>query len=186
MWYELLLLTMLLLPFFYYLVIKKKTWKQTKHELFPKSQGYRKEIIGALALTSALILGFYVIATGMALFETTTSTQVNDLNKVSDSIGADLSFSPLLFFVTLIVVLFLEEFFFRAFLTQKIGIVLSTIFFTIAHLGYGSIAEIIGVFFLGLILAYWYKKKKSLIQNYIGHLLYDLFAVAMYVLFNFK
>ncbi|MDD3084112.1 MAG: CPBP family glutamic-type intramembrane protease, partial [Candidatus ainarchaeum sp.] len=77
---------------------------------------------------------------------------------------------------------FAEEFFFRAFLVKKIGILFSTIIFTFFHLGYESLTQTIGVFFLGLILAYWFKKNNSIIQNYFGHLIYNLIAIILYVI----
>jgi membrane protease YdiL (CAAX protease family) len=61
------------------------------------------------------------------------------------------------------------------------GMVPSNLVFTLLHIGYGSTAELIGVFVLGMILAYWYKRNNSLLQNYLGHLLYDFFAILFYL-----
>ncbi len=163
--------------------------KAIEKELLPKSQGLKKEVIGALALGGALILGYFVLIAAISITEETThffgenEVVINDLEKVSEIIMRELTSNPENFLLVLVIVLFIEEFFFRAFLTTKIGIIPSTILFTIAHFGYGSIAEIIGAFFLGLILAYWFKRNNSIIQNYFGHLIYDIFAIMLYFIF---
>lgn len=164
--------------------------KSIEKELFPKSQGLKKEVIGSLALAGALIIGFFALIMIMSITEQITTSlsgekiEINDLEKVSEIVMNNFFSNPQSFLIILVIVVFIEEFFFRAFLTTKIGIIPSTIFFTIAHYGYGSIAEIIGVFFLGLILAYWFKKNKSIIQNYFGHLLYNIFAISLYFIFG--
>jgi membrane protease YdiL (CAAX protease family) len=166
---------MLVLPLFWLRVIKKYTWKQIRTELFPKYQGAKKEIIGSFALFSALFLGFILITGFVDLIG------VNDLDKVSQSLTDSTSNGATEFVITLVIVLFLEEFFFRAFLLKRMGMVPSNLVFTLLHIGYGSTAELIGVFVLGMILAYWYKRNNSLLQNYLGHLLYDFFAILFYL-----
>ena len=182
MLYELLLVLMVLLPLLWLRFVEKKKWKKVMKNLIPKYQGHKKEIVGTLALFSALLLAFVVITACITTIEIASGTQINDLDKVSGIVQEDFVGAPWLFALTLIVMLFIEEFFFRAFLVPRIGMILPTILFTIAHLGYGSWMEILGVFLLGLVLAYWFKKKKSLFQNYFGHLLYDILAVALYLL----
>ena len=57
---------------------------------------------------------------------------------------AEITYNLGLFLFTLIVVVFIEEFFFRAFLIPRAGMIPATLIFTFFHYGYGSIAEIIG------------------------------------------
>jgi membrane protease YdiL (CAAX protease family) len=71
-----------------------------------------------------------------------------------------------------------EEFFFRAFLSNKIGIIPSSIIFGIFHFAYGSVVEIVGAFLIGLILAIAYKRSGSIIPSIAIHLIYNLIAVA--------
>ncbi|MDD3177981.1 MAG: CPBP family intramembrane metalloprotease [Candidatus ainarchaeum sp.] len=100
----------------------------------------------------------------------------NDLHLVGDII---ISF-PIFYIIYLFVIrVFLEEWFFRAFLTKKTGIVISSLIFGFAHFSYGSIFEIIGAFLLGLLLSYNYKKNKNIFPNYIAHLLYNFTAYAL-------
>ncbi len=173
----LLLALMIIFPFFWLRVIKKNTWKEVHEILFSKFLGVKKEAIGSLGLFVALLIGFFLIIGLVNILG------VNDLEKVDQVIKSSIQSGAIIYFITLLPILFVEEFFFRAFLVSRIGVIPSTLLFTLAHLGYGSIAEIIGVFALGLILAYWFKKNKSLVQNYFGHVLYDLFAIVMYLVF---
>jgi membrane protease YdiL (CAAX protease family) len=70
-----------------------------------------------------------------------------------------------------------EEFFFRAFLTDKIGIIPSSIIFGVFHFAYGSVVEIVGAFLIGIILATAYKRSGSIIPSIAIHLIYNLIAV---------
>ena len=180
--YVIFLLALFLIPLFYLRVIKEKSWKEIRADMFPKSKGAKREIVGSLALFGALLIGFLIVASAISVTESFTNTAINDLGKVGTAINEDLGSGIIFFGITLIVAVFLEEFFFRAFLVPRTGPIISTLIFTFFHLGYGSIAETIGVFCLGLILAYWYRKNNSLIQNYVGHFLYDLFAILLYAL----
>jgi uncharacterized protein len=169
-------------PLFYLRVVKDKSWEEIKARLIPKYQGHRKEIIGSFALFGALLIGFVLVAGTLGFIEDTTGTEINDLDKVESVIIEEFASNAILFIGLLIIMLFAEEFFFRSFLVPRIGMILSTVIFTALHAGYGSIAELIGVFFLGLILAYWFKRNKSLLQNYMGHVLYDILAIALYLI----
>ena len=179
-----LLITILfvLIPINWVTYFKKKNLREALVELLPKPQTLKKEVLGSLALFGTLFIGFIIIANVIAIVDETTGIPINDLEKVNNVVDAEMQFSLILFLVTIIVVVFIEEFFFRAFLVPRAGMIPATLIFTFFHYGYGSIAEIIGVFFLGLILAYWFKKKKSIIQNYFGHLFYNLLAIVFYIL----
>jgi uncharacterized protein len=171
-----LFLTMLILPIFYYRTIKEQSFKKIKEDLLGKWQGNKKEIIGGLALFGALLLGFVFLTIIINIIG------FNDLELVEEVINESLSENVLLFVITVFFIVFAEEFFFRAFLVKRTGIWISTLLFTLAHIGYGSFAQLFGVFFLGLILAYWYKKNNSLFQNFLAHLLYNMFAIIIYLI----
>ncbi len=190
MFYLLLISLLILVPILYLKYFKKMNNKKIETELLPKNKSLKKEIIGSVALFSALFLGFIVIATAISVIDFVLEQnglgqyKLNDLEKVGDVISQELESGVINYLMLLVVVLFAEEFFFRAFLQPRLGIFVSTIIFTIAHIGYDSIAQLIGVFFLGLVLAYWFKRNKSIIQNYFGHLLYDLVAIMIYFFFG--
>lgn len=190
MFYLLLISLLILIPILYLKFVKKYSNKKIEQELLPKSQGLKKEIVGSFALFGALFIGFILIATTINVIDITLEQngidfiRLNDLEKVGEVVGENLNRGVENYLLLLVVVLFVEEFFFRAFLQPRIGIFFSTALFTIAHLGYDSIGQTIGVFFLGLVLAYWFKKNKSIIQNYFGHLIYDLVAIMIYYFFR--
>ncbi len=72
-----------------------------------------------------------------------------------------------------------EELFFRAFLVEKVGIIVSSLLFALSHVAYGSLAEIIGVFFVGIVLAYIYKKSKSIIPVIAIHFITNLSSILL-------
>ncbi len=55
-----------------------------------------------------------------------------------------------------------EELFFRGFMQNRAGIWLTTIVFTLSHISYGNLYEIIAVFVFSLIMGYGVKKTKDL------------------------
>ncbi|MFA5764342.1 MAG: CPBP family glutamic-type intramembrane protease [archaeon] len=178
---NLLIILFFLVPLFYYR-IRGISWEVVKEELLIHNKDWKTEIIGGVKLCGLLILGFFVIALALSLFQGVTGIAINDMDKVDSIITEEITTNLTNFLIVLAIGLFAEEFFFRAFLVKKTGPIISTIIFSIFHIGYGSISEIIGVFFLGLILAYWFTKHKSIVQNYIGHVLYDILAIMLYVL----
>ncbi len=165
----------IIFPLFWLRIIKKFNWKKIQKELVPYSKDIKKELIGSVKLFFALLIMFVLISFVLTLLG------LNDLEKVSEVIALNMQ-NAVFFIVLMGVLVFFEEFFFRAFLINRIGIVPSSLLFGIAHIGYISIAQIIGAFALGLLLAYWFKQNKSIVQNYLGHLLYNLFAIGLYVL----
>ncbi len=189
-----LILLFILVPILVTYYSQKKVKRKTELiNLFGKFHGTKKEVIGSLALFSALLIGFVFLSTGLTIIE------LNDLEHVDETLEETFKETEEVFWIFLIVGVFAEELFFRAFLIKGLktifnkynpkkelnnvlAIVISTFLFAIMHFGYGSIAEILGAFFLGLILATWYSRRESLIQNYFGHLLYNLVAISMYFL----
>lgn len=70
-----------------------------------------------------------------------------------------------------------EELFFRRLLTEKFGILISAVVFSISHFAYGSVIEIVGAFFMGIALGWLYKFSNSVIPVIISHLLFNLTSV---------
>jgi len=79
---------------------------------------------------------------------------------------------------------FTEELFFRAALVPRVGILLSSLLFGIFHVSYGSLSEIIGAFLIALVLAYVYKKSKSIITPILLHLGFNLVSVVAVLIAN--
>ena len=66
-----------------------------------------------------------------------------------------------------------EETFFRGFLQPRIGIVLSTAFFALAHLSYGQPFMLVGITMLSLIYAFLVKWRQNVWPAVAAHALFD-------------
>ncbi|MFH1224736.1 MAG: type II CAAX endopeptidase family protein [Candidatus Diapherotrites archaeon] len=131
----------------------------------------KTEIKNAAWLFCALFL------VSAALSTLLTIAGMNDLNLVQEKLGF-LKNQPIYIFGYLIIVrVFSEEVFFRGFLAKKTGIWVSSAFFALAHFGYGSIAEILGAFVLGALLAHAYRANKNIIPGIFAHMAYNFMAI---------
>ncbi|KHO55210.1 MAG: CPBP family intramembrane metalloprotease [Candidatus Diapherotrites archaeon] len=159
-------LAFLLIPLYYFKKHRKSIAKETGLERKKASQAWKYSLIilGAMGIT-ALALG---IAFSIAGF--------NDSEKVSEALQEAIQ-EPLFLAFTLTVGVALEEFFFRGFLVKRWGILASSAVFGIMHIFYGSVAEIAGAFFLGLVLAFFWKKYQNLYANIYAHLLWNAVAL---------
>ncbi|MFA5412601.1 MAG: type II CAAX endopeptidase family protein [Candidatus Micrarchaeia archaeon] len=70
-----------------------------------------------------------------------------------------------------------EELFFRALMVPWLGVFISSIFFGLTHTSYGSVSEILGATFLGLILAYYFSRSKDLLPCIIAHAIFNFSSV---------
>ncbi len=125
--------------------------------------------IGLCAILTALfILGLLSMAIGFS-----------DQQKVSDRV---LELPLAILALAVLVAPVTEELFFRAFLSPRIGIVLSAILFSIAHFSYGSVTEVVGVLFVGLLLGAVYRMSKSVLPCIAVHMSYNLLSIALTLL----
>ncbi len=68
---------------------------------------------------------------------------------------------------------FVEEWFFRGFLQPRVGILLSTGFFVLAHFSYGQPFMLIGITILSLIYAFVVKWRQNIWPAIAAHVLFD-------------
>jgi membrane protease YdiL (CAAX protease family) len=130
-------------------------------------------MIGLCAIFSALfILGLVSIAVGF-----------NDQQKVSERV-MDLPLAILALAVLIAPVT--EELFFRSFLSPRVGIILSSILFAIAHFSYGSVVEVVGVLFVGLLLGSIYRMSNSLLPCIAVHMAYNFLSIALMLIMGGK
>jgi membrane protease YdiL (CAAX protease family) len=73
-----------------------------------------------------------------------------------------------------------EEAFFRGWLQKRVGLVLSTIAFVIAHAGYGQPLMLIGITVVSLMIGITFYRTKNLIPCIIAHGVFD--AIQLIVL----
>ncbi|MCK9292853.1 MAG: CPBP family intramembrane glutamic endopeptidase [archaeon] len=126
-----------------------------------------------------LILFFLIFIISISLSTIFTFVGLDDLHLVSSTI---LSIPLLYIFYLFVIRVFLEEWFFRGFLVNRIGVYLSSLLFAIGHISYGSIVEVIGAFILGVVLGKYYLKTKNLWVNYLAHFLYNFSAFLLMTL----
>ena len=124
----------------------------------------------------AAVLLIILLALSLALHTVLGIAGLNDTEKLAQPIEAMKSDIPLLFYMLTVRVI-AEEAFFRGFLARKLGIWLSSLIFALAHIGYGSIAEVIGAFALGAMLSAFFLRKKGIYANIYAHSAYNLVAL---------
>ena len=135
----------------------------------------KKNALPDAILTSKIFLTLFIYSIILSLALLVFG--ISDFQGVESALRNLVAVSPLLLIYLFIVRVFLEEFFFRAFLVPRTGVVVSSVIFGALHFGYGSIGEIIGAVFLGMILAISYKENNRLMPNFLAHLLYNMIAV---------
>lgn len=140
-----------------------------------KSSKPLKDIILTMEIFGVLLIASFALSIIFSLIN------LNDFGGVEQIITKVVSLSPFVLVYLFVVRVFVEEYFFRAFLVPRIGVIGSSVLFGIAHLGYGSNGEIIGAFILGIILALFYKYNKKIVPNVIAHMVYNLFVLLMLV-----
>ena len=72
-----------------------------------------------------------------------------------------------------------EELFFRGWLQKRVGLIISTIAFALAHAGYGQPLLLVGVTVVSLIIGISFYKTKNLIPCIIAHGVFD--AIQLFV-----
>jgi uncharacterized protein len=132
-------------------------------------QGFtKKSFKDIIKYTLVIFVLLFVLSYTLSFFSVFFG--VSDLQLVGQEI---LKYSPIVIVYLFIVRVFLEEWFFRGFLTPRIGVIFSSLLFALGHIAYGSIIEIIGAFVLGIFLARAYQKTGNILPNVFAHVLYN-------------
>jgi uncharacterized protein len=163
------------IPFYFLFLIDRAT---SVYQVF-KLQGLVKSPIKDIIKNTAIIF-ILLFALSYTLSFFSIFFKVSDLNLVGEEI---LKYSPLAIVYLFLIRVFLEEWFFRGFLTPRLGVIFSSALFALGHLAYGSIIEVIGAFVLGIFLASMYKKNKNLWPNFFAHFLYNLVIYLLLISF---
>jgi len=74
----------------------------------------------------------------------------------------------------------IEEAFFRGWLQKRVGLIVSTLLFALAHSGLGQPLLLIGVAIISLIIGFTFYRTKNLIPGVIAHGIFD--AVQLFVI----
>lgn len=73
-----------------------------------------------------------------------------------------------------------EEFFFRAWLQKRVGLIASTVLFALAHFTYGQPLFLIGVSVISLIIGVTFYRTKNVVPGIIAHGVFD--AIQLFVI----
>jgi membrane protease YdiL (CAAX protease family) len=76
-----------------------------------------------------------------------------------------------------------EEFFFRSFLQKRIGLIASTILFSLAHFTYGNPLLLIGITIVSLIIGITFYRTRNVVPGIIAHGVFD--AIQLFVIVPF-
>ncbi|HZX34384.1 MAG TPA: type II CAAX endopeptidase family protein [archaeon] len=148
---------------------KKKLSEEFGFSLKP----FGKTFFAAFKIFIALFVYLFIVSIVFA------AAGLNDSGSVAEFAG-NLAVQPLpLLAYFLVARVFIEEFFFRAFLVPRIGIIGSSMAFGIAHSGYGSLQVVAGVTVLGVVLAVAFRQYKSLAANFFAHMAYNAVIVLL-------
>ncbi|VVC03901.1 CAAX protease self-immunity [Candidatus Burarchaeum australiense] len=153
---------------FYYYARTGKDFTGTLRELGIT----RKRFVGEALYGVFLTLAIYGCL--LLMFAIYSRLGIADSEKVVQVIeGVPLSVLLLAVFISPIT----EELFFRGLLAPRIGILGSSIIFAISHVTYGSVMEILNVFIVGLIFAWVFLSRRSLISPMVSHAIINATAV---------
>jgi len=73
-----------------------------------------------------------------------------------------------------------EEFFFRSFLQKRIGLIASTVLFSLAHFSYGNPLLLVGVTIISLVIGVAFYRTKNVVPGIIAHGVFD--AIQLFVI----
>lgn len=146
--------------------------------------------IGFYILSIASIAVAVIIITSLAMLALKfwgygTNLQSVTLKKMISILKAN----PLLLLFTCITAGVTEEIIFRGYIQTRIelvfksplsGIIISAVFFSLAHSYYGTVQEIVGPFVIGLIFSIYYYKYKNIYALMIFHFLFDYTQILLF------
>lgn len=129
-------------------------------------------------LVKIVVLVFWLLAASFAVGAIVYFISYSDLEKVQQAFeGVTLLQITYLFIVGGIA----EEVFFRGFLVPRAGIIWSSLVFGAFHAAYGSVIEVLSAVVLGLVLAYFFKKNKTIYPNIFAHQAFNFLMFLFFV-----
>lgn len=130
-----------------------------------------KDVTYAIAFTGALLVASIAIQ-----FAFYSIGMAEDVQRVADQI-AQFDLNEIIVLVT--VASIVEEIFFRGFIQRHTNILVAAFLFSYFHIIYGSLAELIGTFVLGVLLGIEYAKRSNVFAPILSHLFYNLMTVTV-------
>ncbi len=162
-------------PFLFIFLQQKQLKKSFNLKEAGRELGFKAVSLKQMVKKTALLL-VALVAVAYLLDFLLSALALNDSIRVVEAV-ARLRLMPWLLAWLLVVRAVAEEIFFRGFLVKRVGVFFSTVLFALVHLGYGSYAEVVGAFVLGLILAKAFQLNKNLYPNIAAHIAYNALAI---------
>jgi membrane protease YdiL (CAAX protease family) len=166
----------LFLIYMYSIYIEKQAfllWKEQKYSL----SFYLKSVAKTM---SVLLFVIIVVSLFFKLIGATIESQkIDEIMKYFKNNISLILFTSITAGIT-------EELFFRGYLIPRLeivlkntylAIVLSSIIFGLIHYSYGTLIQIVGPFFIGLVLAFHYQKYRNIKIVILCHFLWDLLVL---------
>jgi len=168
--------SLLMLPFFWSMEVKKASLGKTLNSFGIKRDNLLWNVAFGLLATLFIIYPLVFLEKTVIInfgFDTPSG-----IAKVVRSLPLYLAIFSFVFTP------FAEEIFFRGFLLDRIGILLSSLLFALAHYSYNSPAEFAVAFTAGLIFAIIRKRRNSLVPTIAAHALFNFITVAIVYAFG--
>jgi len=162
-------------------------WKEKKFSL-PVTREKARKVFSALGFRFSpkgkmfyctVALFALMLALSFALEFAANALGMNDLGLVYERVSV-LKGMPFLAAYLLSVRVTAEEVFFRGFLAKKYAVLVSSVLFALAHVFYGSIAQIMGAFVLGALLSAAFLVNKTIFPNILAHCGYNFVVLMLY------
>ncbi len=135
-----------------------------------------------LAISALHGVGLFLAATLSILL---LSLLMLALGVHSDSANVYSRLSDLPLYILLFAVFFApigEEVFFRGFLANRYGVLVSSVIFSLSHVFYNSTSELAGAFLIGLIFSYYFVKTRNLAACMVAHGLFNAMSISLMLL----
>lgn len=142
----------------------------------------RKGIVFYILSIAGIAVAIIVINSIALLTLKSLGYAVNNLGVTLKNMLSVMRAHPLLLLFTCITAGVTEEIIFRGYIQTRTelifkspvaGIILSALFFSLAHSSYGTVREIVGPLVIGLIFAIYYYKFKNIYVLMVFHFLFD-------------
>jgi hypothetical protein len=178
---------MIAVPIIWYLLVNdlsiKQSLKRMRLTLERIDEAILFGFLGAISIYALFFLiEFLVLASGMVNPE--------DLSNVPE---LDALFSPSVLVLLVVTQPIAEEIYFRGFILEKVegyggiflGLVISSILFGIAHIGYNKELIVALSFVMGLILGFIVIKTKNLYSSIFAHIAMNSVVIVLYLVFEY-
>jgi membrane protease YdiL (CAAX protease family) len=142
-------------------------------------------------LGRAVWLGAIAGATGWAVTLLVTAAVAASAGSVTDAPLAPREVPPLMLWlahlpvwrkaIIVVMAMTVEEGFFRAFLQPRIGLVLSTALFALAHFNYGLPLMVVAVFTISMIFGAVFEARRNLVPCIVAHGVFDSIQIFLII-----